>query len=115
MHLALGAFHALLTLVTSHYIYHTFGQPLVQTLLSETNVRRLNGYLNGAQTELLLVVLKLWNILSDFASGAHKKTVFEVFHWANKVGDAFSVLRLESDETYLDAFQVPSYATKRAN
>ena len=85
VHLALGAFHALLTLVTSHYIYHNLGRPLVQALLSEATVRRLNGYLNGAQTELLLAVLKLWNILSDFASGAHKKTVFEVFHWANKV------------------------------
>jgi len=85
VHLALGAFHALLTLATSHYIYHTFGQPLVQALLSEPTVRRLNGYLNSAQTELLLAVLKLWNVLSDFASGVHKKTVFEVFHWGNKV------------------------------
>ena len=85
MHLALGTFHALLTLVTSHYIYHNVGRSLVQALLSEPTVRRLNSYLNGAQTELLLAVLKLWNILSDFASGVHKKNVFEVFHWANKV------------------------------
>jgi len=48
-------------------------------------VRRLNGYLNSAQTELLLAVLKLWNVLSDFASGAHRKTVFEEFHWGSKV------------------------------
>lgn len=89
VHLALGAFHALLALVTSHYIYHTFGQPLVQALLSEPTVRRLNGYLNSAQTELLLAVLKLWNVLSDFASGAHKKTVFEVFHWSNKAWECF--------------------------
>lgn len=97
MQLALGALHALLTLTTSHYIYHTFGQPLVQALLSEATVRRLNGYLNSAQTGLLLAVLKLWNILSDFASGAHKKTVFEEFHWGNKVREmpsAYSVLNL---------------------
>jgi nucleolar pre-ribosomal-associated protein 1 len=101
VHLALGAFHALLTLATSHYIYYSFGQPLVQALLSDTTVRRLNGYLNSAQTELLLAVLKLWNIMSDFASGAHKKTVFEEFPWGNKVtGVVLSVLRLESDQKY---------------
>jgi Ribosome 60S biogenesis N-terminal len=116
VHLALGALHALLTLVTSHYIYHTLGQPLVQALLSEATVRRLNGYLNSAQTELLLAVLKLWNILSDFASGTHKKTVFEEFHWGNKVPAmllAGSVSSLTKQR--LDSFQVSSYATKRAD
>ena len=112
MHLALGALHALLTLVTSHYIYHTFGQPLVQALLSEATVRRLNSYLTSAQTELLLAVLKLWNILSEFASGAHKKTVFEEFHWSNKVqGMPSMYFVLSLTKQYLDTFQVSSYAT----
>ena len=79
-------------------------------------MRRLNGYLNSAQTELLIAVLKLWNILSEFASGNHKKSVFEEFHWGNKVPGIPSVCSVSNlTQRYSETFQVSSYATKRAD
>jgi nucleolar pre-ribosomal-associated protein 1 len=41
--------------------------------------------MNSAQTELVLVALKLWNAMADYAGGIEKRRVFEEFAWGNKV------------------------------
>jgi len=48
-------------------------------------MRRLNTYLGGSHTELILVTLKLFTAMSAFAGGRERKTVLEGFAWQTKV------------------------------
>jgi len=60
-------------------------------------MRRLNSYLGGTHTELILVTLKLFNGMSYFAGGREKKAVLDSFAWEMKVC-------LLSDRSYLISF-----------
>ncbi|OBZ71823.1 Uncharacterized protein C14G10.02 [Grifola frondosa] len=73
-----------LTLLSSHYTYHAYAQPIMRTLLTAQWAHRLNSYLAGTHTELLLVTLKLFNSMSEFAGGRERKSVLEVFAWETK-------------------------------
>jgi nucleolar pre-ribosomal-associated protein 1 len=64
--------------------------PVLRALLAPQSSRKLNAHLNSAQTDLVLVALKLWNAMSDYASGAEKKNVYEAFQWGNKVGTSLN-------------------------
>ena len=75
---------SLLTLLSSHYTYQTFGHPIIKTLLSPPWMRRLNSNLGGSHNELILVTLKLLNAISAFASGRERKALLDAFAWETK-------------------------------
>lgn len=76
---------SVLTLLSSHYSYHAHAIPILKTLLTPAYTRRMNGYLGGSHTDLILVTLKLYNSMSSFAGGRERKTVLESFPWGTKV------------------------------
>jgi hypothetical protein len=45
----------------------------------------MNSYIGGANNELIIVTLKLYNVLSSFAGGREKKSILEGFAWELKV------------------------------
>ncbi|KZT13230.1 uncharacterized protein LAESUDRAFT_36042 [Laetiporus sulphureus 93-53] len=49
-----------LVLLSSHYTYHALADPIVRSTLSSQRAPRLNTYLGGSHTELLLVTLELF-------------------------------------------------------
>ncbi|KZT00261.1 uncharacterized protein LAESUDRAFT_688308 [Laetiporus sulphureus 93-53] len=75
---------SMLVLLSSHYTYHALAEPILRSTLSSQWAPRLNSYLGGSHTELLLVTLKLFLSLSNFAGGRERKTVIEVFAWETK-------------------------------
>jgi nucleolar pre-ribosomal-associated protein 1 len=83
--LVVAVLSSLLTLLSSHYAYHALGQPIIKTLLTPPYVRRLNLYLGGTHSELILVTLKLFNGMSSFAGGREKMAVLDSFGWEIKV------------------------------
>ncbi|KAF9046067.1 hypothetical protein BDZ89DRAFT_1155358 [Hymenopellis radicata] len=73
-----------LSLLTIHYPNHSFGHPIVKKLLEPTYTRVLKGYIGGANHDLILNSLKLYNSISNFASGRERRAVLEVFPWELK-------------------------------
>lgn len=65
----------------------------MQNLVSPTYMRRLNGYLGGAQADLILVTLKLLNEMVVFAGGREKRAVMDGFAWGLKVNEKYDVLK----------------------
>lgn len=83
--LVVAVLSSLLALLSSHYAYHGLGQPIIKTLLTPPYVRRLNSYLGGSHSELILVTLKLFNGMSSFGGGREKTAVMDSFAWGIKV------------------------------
>ncbi|KAL7281927.1 hypothetical protein ACG7TL_003394 [Trametes sanguinea] len=79
-----GVLAAVLNLLSSHYTYHIHAQPIIRALLSQQWIHNLNLYLSGQHTELILVTLKLYNSMSDFAGGRERKSVLDAFAWEMK-------------------------------
>ncbi len=79
-----GLFSALLTLLSAHYTYHAQAQPILRALLSQQWTQHLNTYLGGQHSELVLVTLKLFNALSNFAGGRERRAVLDAFAWEIK-------------------------------
>ncbi|KAH9931396.1 ribosome 60S biogenesis N-terminal-domain-containing protein [Amylocystis lapponica] len=82
--LVIAVLSSLLNLLSFHYTDHGLAQPIFKTLLSPQWMHRLNSYLGGSHTELILVTLKLFNSMSDLASGRERKAVLEAFAWEAK-------------------------------
>ncbi|KAM5540626.1 hypothetical protein V8D89_005657 [Ganoderma adspersum] len=80
----LGLLSSLLNLLSSHYTYHSYAQPILRTLLSQKCAHNLSTYISGKHTELVLVSLKLFNSISNFAAGRERKLVLETFPWEIK-------------------------------
>ncbi|KAH7927036.1 hypothetical protein BV22DRAFT_1103957 [Leucogyrophana mollusca] len=74
----------MLTLLSSHFPYHSYGIPIIKTLLLPQWMRRLNSYIGGSHNELILVTLKLFNAMSAFGGGRERKSVMDTFHWESK-------------------------------
>ncbi|CCA67773.1 hypothetical protein PIIN_01597 [Serendipita indica DSM 11827] len=111
-HLALGVFASLINLLSTQYAYHNLGLPIVKTLLSPTSSRRLNSHLNSAQTDLVLVALKVWNALSDYGGGMEKLKVYEQFMWSNKsLFRLFHMRRKGQIDLSVDPFIKPDIRT----
>lgn len=94
--LVLSVISATLNLLSTHYTYHSLGYAIVRSLLSSSNAyaSRLSSYLGGsAPADMVLNALKLWNSLSNFASGRERKPVFEAFPWEQKVNRAHCHLK----------------------
>lgn len=51
-------------------------------------------YLSGSYNDLILATLKLYNAISQFASGKERRGVMEVFAWETKVCDETSLISL---------------------
>ncbi|KAG8860187.1 hypothetical protein FRB91_004580 [Serendipita sp. 411] len=112
LHLALGVLAALLTLLSIHQPYHVLGVPILRALLAPQAGRRLNAHLNSAQTDLVLVALKLWNAMSDYGAGMEKKSVYEAFAWTNKsLFRLFHMRRKGSNDMTIDPFIKPDIRT----
>ncbi|GBE85449.1 hypothetical protein SCP_0706360 [Sparassis crispa] len=82
--LVVAVLSSLVALLSSHYTYHVLAYPIMRTLLSPQCTQRLNSYLGGSHTELLLVTLKLFNSMSDFAGGRERRAVLDSFAWETK-------------------------------
>ncbi|KAF9558394.1 hypothetical protein CPC08DRAFT_639060 [Agrocybe pediades] len=82
--LVVSLLSSLLSLFTVHYNNHSLGQPIMKALLTPSRLRTLNSYIGGANNELIIVVLKLYNVMSSFAGGRDKKAVLEGFGWEIK-------------------------------
>ncbi|KAJ7505347.1 ribosome 60S biogenesis N-terminal-domain-containing protein [Mycena galericulata] len=82
--LILSLLSSLLVLLSSHYTFHAAGHPILRTLLTPSWMRKLNSYLGGSHTELLLVTLKLFNSMSAFRGGRERKSLLESFAWETK-------------------------------
>jgi nucleolar pre-ribosomal-associated protein 1 len=83
--LAIAILAALLTLLSQHFIYQSDGDPIIQQLVSSMYMRRLNAHLGGAQHDLILMTLKLFNAMVGFADGREKRAIMDGFAWGMKV------------------------------
>ncbi|KDQ65157.1 hypothetical protein JAAARDRAFT_75487 [Jaapia argillacea MUCL 33604] len=103
---------SVLKLVNSHYTYHSLGQPITKTLLNSNCMHRLNSYLGGSHSELILVTLKLFNIVSSFAGGRERKPLLDSFAWEAK--SLFKLLNMRRKSNTLvnpDALSRPDIRT----
>ena len=80
-----GVLSALLNLLSPHYTYHTHALGILRALLSQQWTHNLSAYLSGQHTELVMVTLKLFNSMSNFAGGRERKLVLDAFAWEMKV------------------------------
>ncbi|KAI0352520.1 hypothetical protein OH77DRAFT_1523331 [Trametes cingulata] len=107
-----GAVAALLNLLSTHYTYHTYAQPILRTLLSQQWTHHLNLYLSGQHTELILVTLKLFNSMSNFAGGRERKAVLEAFAWEMKsLPKLLNMRRKSKGDEDVDMLQRPDIRT----
>jgi nucleolar pre-ribosomal-associated protein 1 len=83
--LIVSAFSNLVSLLSLASSQQHLGQPIIRLLLSPQWTHRLNTYLSGSHSELLLVSLKLWNSMSNYGSGSERKAVLDAFAWEAKV------------------------------
>ncbi|KAG1740308.1 ribosome 60S biogenesis N-terminal-domain-containing protein [Suillus lakei] len=102
---------SILTLLSSHFPYHSHGIPIIKTLLSPKWMRKITSCISGSN-ELILVSLKLLNTISHFGGGRERKALFEAFPWDMKTlakvshmrrkgkGDAEDVLARPDIRTY---------------
>jgi nucleolar pre-ribosomal-associated protein 1 len=81
----------MIALLSFHYNDYALGQPVMKTLLNHSIMRRLQSYIGGSYNELILVSLKLFNVMSNFAAGQYRKSVLENFPWEIKVGSYFAL------------------------
>ncbi|KIY73323.1 hypothetical protein CYLTODRAFT_485490 [Cylindrobasidium torrendii FP15055 ss-10] len=82
--LLLSVLASTLSLLTTHYTYQTYGHPIVKRLLDPSYAQFLKGYIGGANNDLTLASLKLYNAISRFASGKERRTLLEAFPWELK-------------------------------
>ncbi|KAJ6512246.1 ribosome 60S biogenesis N-terminal-domain-containing protein [Mycena vitilis] len=104
---------SLLSLLSAHYTFHAAGHPILRTLLTPPWMRKLNLYLGGSHTELLLVTLKLFNSMSTFGGGRERKSLLESFAWETKSLPKLLNMRRRSkaDDDSVDALAKPDIRT----
>ena len=82
----------LLNLLSAHYINHALGTPIVNSLLTPARMRQLHGFIGGANNGLVLVGLRAWLSLSEWAGGRERRGVLEGFGWEIKVRKFYGVV-----------------------
>jgi nucleolar pre-ribosomal-associated protein 1 len=105
--LILSLLSSLLVLLSSHYTFHAAGHPIMRTLLTPPWMRKLNSYIGGSHTELLLVTLKLFNAMTAFGGGRERKSVLESFAWETKV--RYKKITRSASGTHFSSSLSPSY------
>ena len=83
----------LLNLLSIHYPDQRYGLVILKTLLLPQWYQKLNTYLHGSHSESILVTMKLYTAMSNFAGGRERKAVMEVFTWDNKVSKLLNMRR----------------------
>ncbi|KAJ7044085.1 ribosome 60S biogenesis N-terminal-domain-containing protein [Mycena alexandri] len=110
--LILSLTSSLLALLSSHYTFHVAGHPILRTLLTPPWMRKLNSYIGGSHTELLLVTLKLFNSMSAFAGGKERKSILESFAWETKsLPKLLNMRRKSKGDESSDALAKPDIRT----
>ena len=89
----------LLSLLSTHYPDQPYGLAILKTLFSPQWYQRLNTHLHGSRSESILVTMKLYTAMSNFAGGRERKVVVEVFPWDNKVAKLLNMRRRGRGET----------------
>ena len=83
--LVVAVMSSFLSLLTLHHTDHALTRPIFKTLLSPQWMHRLNSYLGGSNSELILVTLKLLNSMSHFANGRERPAMVDAIAWDTKV------------------------------
>ena len=83
----------LLNLLSIHYPDQSYGVAILKTLFLPQWYQRLNTHLHGNRSESILVSMKLYTAMSNFAGGRERKVVMEVFAWDNKVAKLLNMRR----------------------
>jgi len=83
----------LLNLLSIHYPDQPYGLAILKTLFLPQWYQRLNTHLHGSHSESILVTMKLYTAMSNFAGGRERKAVMEVFAWDNKVAKLLNMRR----------------------
>ncbi|KAF9807927.1 hypothetical protein IEO21_08001 [Rhodonia placenta] len=113
--LVVSVLSSMITLLSAHYLYQPLAQPIVKSLVSPQYSHRLNTYLGGSHNDLVLVTMKLFNSLSNFASGRERKTTFEVFAWETKTLPRLLHMRRKGkSDDHLDILTRPDGTTSSA-
>jgi nucleolar pre-ribosomal-associated protein 1 len=97
--LSLSILSTVLTLLSSHPDGHGSAAPLIKVLFAPHLQRRLRGYLDGSQNDLILGSLKLYLSLANFAGGSEQKEVLENFPWTIKSLPKLLFMRRKSKGT----------------
>ena len=82
-----------LNLLSIHYSDHPYGLSILKTLFLPQWYQKLNTHLHGSHSESILVTMKLYTAMSNFAGGRERKAVMEVFVWDNKVARLLNMRR----------------------
>lgn len=105
--LIVSVLSCLVSLLTTHYNYHPLGLAIVKSLLSPQWSQRLNMYINGSNSELTLVSLKLFNGMSNFASGRERRAVMVAFAWETKISKLLNMRRRTKSDDIPDTLVRP--------
>ncbi|KAF4602702.1 hypothetical protein EYR40_005919 [Pleurotus pulmonarius] len=104
----------LLDLLSSQYLYHQHGHAILKGLLAPVYSKRLSIYISGggsSTTDLILVSMKLWVAMAEFAGGREKQKVIEAFGWDNKVIMRLLSMRRRSKTTAQGSLAKPDIRT----
>ncbi|KAG2153453.1 ribosome 60S biogenesis N-terminal-domain-containing protein [Suillus bovinus] len=101
---------SVLTLLSSHFTYHSHGIPIIKTLLSPKWMRKITSYISGSN-ELILVSMKLLNTISHFGGGRERKTLCEAFPWDMKTLGKVSHMRRRGNGDAEDVLERPDIRT----
>ncbi|KAG2124689.1 ribosome 60S biogenesis N-terminal-domain-containing protein [Suillus clintonianus] len=101
---------SVLTLLSSHFPYHSHGIPIIKTLLSPKSMRKITSFISGSN-ELILVSLKLLYTISHFGGGRERKALFEAFPWDMKTLAKLSHMRRKGKGDAEDVFARPDIRT----
>jgi nucleolar pre-ribosomal-associated protein 1 len=101
----MSTFSAVLTLLSAHYTDHSVGHPIMKMLLQPVRLRCMNAYIGGSHNELIITTLKLYNVMSNFASGRDRNSVMEGFGWDIKVFFLLLLLRWDYLSTLICDYQ----------
>ncbi|KAK7440039.1 hypothetical protein VKT23_017290 [Stygiomarasmius scandens] len=82
--LIVSVLSSILGLLSCNYTCHALGTPIIKALLTPQWTKKINSYVGGPHTDLLLSTFKLLNAMSSFASGKERKSVLESFPWEMK-------------------------------
>jgi len=89
----------LLNLLSIHYPDQHHGLAILKILFLPQWYQKLNAHLHGSHSELILVTMKLYTAMSNFAGGRERKVVMETFSWDNRVAKLLNMRRRGKGDT----------------
>ncbi|TFK65850.1 hypothetical protein BDN72DRAFT_178326, partial [Pluteus cervinus] len=102
----------LLQLLSSHYTFHSLGQPILKALLTPVYLTKINACIAAAHNDSIISALRLFNAMSDFAGGRERKAVMEGFAWELKsLPKLLQMRRKTKAEEHVDSLAKPDIRT----